>query len=144
MHSADLIDKSVIYRRFWAVWALYDLSGHKAHRAGTARADLKVGTTYVVLAFRPAKTERRARRDVWALKINGKLSGNADSGRHHCGCGAGRTGRRYRRVVDTYELPIEFGEQVIVVEPASARSRAREAGALDFFDIETRSEKGVR
>jgi thioredoxin reductase (NADPH) len=52
--------------------------------------------------------------------------------------------RYYRRVVDTYELPIEFGEQVIVVEPASARSRAREAGALDFFDIETRSEKGVR
>jgi thioredoxin reductase (NADPH) len=52
--------------------------------------------------------------------------------------------RYYRRVVDTYELPIEFGEQVIAVEPASARSRAGEAGALDFLDIETRSEKGVR
>ena len=52
--------------------------------------------------------------------------------------------RYYRRVVDTYELPIDFGEQVIAVEAASARSRSGEAGALDFFDIETRSEKGVR
>ena len=64
--------------------------------------------------------------------------------------------RYYRRVVDTYELAIEFGEQVIAVEPASARSRFRlrddtaaagqagEAGAHDVLDIETRSEKGVR
>jgi thioredoxin reductase (NADPH) len=64
--------------------------------------------------------------------------------------------RYYRRVVDTYELAIEFGEQVIAVEPASARSRFRlradsaaagqagEAGAHNVFDIETRSDKGVR
>jgi thioredoxin reductase (NADPH) len=52
--------------------------------------------------------------------------------------------RYYRRVVDTYQLAIDFGEQVIAVEPAAARSRAGGAGALDFFDIETRSEKGVR
>src|SRR5687767_14751610 len=52
--------------------------------------------------------------------------------------------RYYRRVVDTYELAIEFGEQVIAVEPASARSRSGEAGVHDVFDIETRSEKGVR
>jgi thioredoxin reductase (NADPH) len=52
--------------------------------------------------------------------------------------------RYYRRVVDTYDLAIEFGEQVIAVESASARSRSGDAGALNFFDIETRSEKGVR
>ncbi len=52
--------------------------------------------------------------------------------------------RYYRRVVDRYELAIEFGEQVIAVETASARSRAGDAGAHDVFDIETRSEKGVR
>jgi thioredoxin reductase (NADPH) len=64
--------------------------------------------------------------------------------------------RYYRRVVDTYELAIEFGEQVIAVEPASAPGRfglraasatagqAREPGARDVFAIETRSEKGVR
>ena len=42
--------------------------------------------------------------------------------------------RYYRRVVDTYELAIEFGEQVVAVE--------REPG--DVFALETRSEKGVR
>ena len=42
--------------------------------------------------------------------------------------------RYYRRVVDTYELAIEFGEQVVAVE--------RETG--DIFALETRSEKGVR
>jgi len=52
--------------------------------------------------------------------------------------------RYYRRVVDRYELAIEFGEQVIAVETPSARSRAGDAGAHDIFDIETRSEKGVR
>ena len=52
--------------------------------------------------------------------------------------------RYYRRVVDKYELAIEFGEQVIAVEPASARSHSGEAGAHNVFDIETRSEKGVR
>jgi thioredoxin reductase (NADPH) len=50
--------------------------------------------------------------------------------------------RYYRRVVDTYELAIEFGEQVIAVEreegPASGRS------ADGILAIETRSDKGVR
>ena len=52
--------------------------------------------------------------------------------------------RYYRRVVDTYDLAIEFGEQVIAVEPASAHSRFGEASAPNVFDIETRSDKGVR
>src|SRR5688572_733417 len=66
--------------------------------------------------------------------------------------------RYYRRVVDKYELAIEFGEQVIAVvresESAPARfglradsataGHAGEAGAHGVFDIETRSEKGVR
>jgi len=43
--------------------------------------------------------------------------------------------RYYRRVVDTYELPIDFGEQVVDV---------KRAGSGDVFDVETRSEKGVR
>ena len=46
--------------------------------------------------------------------------------------------RYYRRVVDTYNLQIEFGEQVIAVtrEPGPARD--------EIFAIETRSENGVR
>jgi thioredoxin reductase (NADPH) len=54
--------------------------------------------------------------------------------------------RYYRRVVDTYELPIEFGEQVITVdrESASAPARFGETGPAEIFAIETRSEKGVR
>ena len=40
----------------------------------------------------------------------------------------------YRRVVDAYDLSIEFGEQVVSVE--------REKG--DIFALETRTEKGVR
>ncbi len=43
--------------------------------------------------------------------------------------------RYYRRVVDTYALPIDFGEQVVDV---------KRAGSGDVFDVETRSEKGVR
>ncbi len=43
--------------------------------------------------------------------------------------------RYYRRVVDTYELPIDFGEQVVDVKRAASG---------DMFDVETRSEKGVR
>ena len=43
--------------------------------------------------------------------------------------------RYYRRVVDTYQLAIEFGEQVMTIEMA---------GAHNLFDIETRSDKGVR
>ena len=43
--------------------------------------------------------------------------------------------RYYRRVVDTYELPIDFGEHVVDV---------KRAGSGDVFDVETRSEKGVR
>ena len=62
----------------------------------------------------------------------------------------------YRRVVDTYDLSIDFGEQVVSVESAAAQSRFRlradgapagqigEAGSDHVFDIETRSEKGVR
>ena len=66
--------------------------------------------------------------------------------------------RYYRRVVDKYELAIEFGEQVIAVDreasPAPARFRFRadsataaqagEASANGMFTIETRSDKGVR
>jgi thioredoxin reductase (NADPH) len=46
--------------------------------------------------------------------------------------------RYYRRVVDTYDLQIEFGEQVVNVE--------REGGIAgrDVFAVETRSDKGVR
>src|SRR5687767_5206781 len=42
--------------------------------------------------------------------------------------------RYYRRVVDTYDLAIEFGEQVVDVKPESR----------DVFALETRSDKGVR
>ena len=52
--------------------------------------------------------------------------------------------RYYRRVVDTYELAIEFGEQVVDVKPGSMPGRSSEAGSGDVFDIETRSETGVR
>ena len=48
--------------------------------------------------------------------------------------------RYYRRVVDTYDLAIEFGEQVIAVE----RESGPVAKAADIFAIETRSDKGVR
>jgi thioredoxin reductase (NADPH) len=44
--------------------------------------------------------------------------------------------RYYRRVVDTYALAIEFGEQVIAVERDGAKD--------EIFSIETRSDKGVR
>ena len=44
----------------------------------------------------------------------------------------------YRRVVDTYELPIEFGERVVSVE------RDDHIDRYGTFAIETRSEKGVR
>ena len=46
--------------------------------------------------------------------------------------------RYYRRVVDTYGLEIEFGEQVAAVE----REQADASGPI--FAIETRSDKGVR
>jgi thioredoxin reductase (NADPH) len=42
--------------------------------------------------------------------------------------------RYYRRVVDTYALAIEFGEQVVAVEREKS----------DLFALETRSDKGVR
>ena len=42
--------------------------------------------------------------------------------------------RYYRRVVDTYQLPIDFGEQVVDVKRESDEQ----------FAVETRSEKGVR
>ena len=43
--------------------------------------------------------------------------------------------RYYRRVVDTYDLQIDFGEQVVGVASAGGR---------DFFDVETRSDTSVR
>jgi thioredoxin reductase (NADPH) len=46
--------------------------------------------------------------------------------------------RYYRRVVDTYNLQIEFGEQVIAVTREQGPARD------EIFAIETRSEKGVR
>jgi thioredoxin reductase (NADPH) len=46
--------------------------------------------------------------------------------------------RYYRRVVDTYGLAIEFGEQVIAVD------RDEMANRDEMFAIETRSDKGVR
>src|SRR5687768_10921089 len=52
--------------------------------------------------------------------------------------------RYYRRVVDTYDLAIEFGEQVIAVDRASAQGRFGEGGSSDVIEIETRSDKGVR
>ncbi len=52
--------------------------------------------------------------------------------------------RYYRRVVDTYDLQIDFGEQVVSVAPASALTRSGEVASDTLFDIETRSEKGVR
>jgi len=51
--------------------------------------------------------------------------------------------RYYRRVVDTFELPIDFGEQVVNIASAPSASRG-ESGADTIFDIETRTEKGVR
>ena len=50
--------------------------------------------------------------------------------------------RYYRRVVDRYELQVEFGEQVSTVEreEGPAAGSGREA----LFAIETRSDKGVR
>src|SRR5688500_18057785 len=52
--------------------------------------------------------------------------------------------RYYRRVVDTYDLAIDFGEQVVDVkrESASAPERFGETGGI--FAIETRSDKSVR
>jgi thioredoxin reductase (NADPH) len=46
--------------------------------------------------------------------------------------------RYYRRVTDTYDLQIEFGEQVTAVE------RERGLPREDIFAVETRSDKGVR
>ena len=46
--------------------------------------------------------------------------------------------RYYRRVVDTYELAIEFGEQVNTVVREGLPDRS------EIFAVETRSEKGVR
>ncbi len=46
--------------------------------------------------------------------------------------------RYYRRVVDTYDLQIEFGEQVSGVVREQGKSRE------DLFAVETRSDKGVR
>ena len=64
--------------------------------------------------------------------------------------------RYYRRVVDTYGLQIEFGEQVVNVQRESTSALGRvglradsgatllPAGDDDPFAIETRSDKGVR
>ena len=47
--------------------------------------------------------------------------------------------RYYRRVVDTYELAIEFGEQVIAVEPAP-RGRVRR-GRMPMSSISRRARR---
>jgi thioredoxin reductase (NADPH) len=54
--------------------------------------------------------------------------------------------RYYRRVVDTYELHIEFGEQVVSMEhePASSVSRGAGVDRDGMFALETRSDRGVR
>jgi thioredoxin reductase (NADPH) len=54
--------------------------------------------------------------------------------------------RYYRRVVDTYELHIEFGEQVVSMEhePASSVSRGAGVDPDGMFALETRSDRGVR
>jgi thioredoxin reductase (NADPH) len=52
--------------------------------------------------------------------------------------------RYYRRVVDTFDLQIDFGEQVVNVSSASAPTRFGETGSAPVFDIETRTDKGVR
>jgi thioredoxin reductase (NADPH) len=64
--------------------------------------------------------------------------------------------RYYRRVVDTFDLQIDFGEQVVDVKSASALARshlrangaaagqAGAPGADAIFDVETRTDKGVR
>ena len=46
--------------------------------------------------------------------------------------------RYYRRVVDTFELPIEFEEQVFGIE------REQGPDGMELFAVETRSGKGVR
>jgi thioredoxin reductase (NADPH) len=46
--------------------------------------------------------------------------------------------RYYRRVVDTYDLQIDFGEQVMNVARESATHRE------ELFAVETRSDRGVR
>ncbi len=46
--------------------------------------------------------------------------------------------RYYRRVVDTFGLPIDFGEQVVTVEREQGSDRE------GIFAVETRSDKGVR
>ncbi len=48
--------------------------------------------------------------------------------------------RYYRRVVDTYGLAIDFGEQVTTVKRESASATERDA----VFAVETRSDNGVR
>jgi thioredoxin reductase (NADPH) len=52
--------------------------------------------------------------------------------------------RYYRRVVDTFDLQIDFGEQVVDVKSASALERSGATGADTIFDVETRTDKGVR
>jgi thioredoxin reductase (NADPH) len=56
--------------------------------------------------------------------------------------------RYYRRVVETYELAIEFGEHVVTVGredgPASSRALPGAAEPDQIFALETRSDKGVR
>jgi len=52
--------------------------------------------------------------------------------------------RYYRRVVDTYELAIEFGEHVVTVEKESASASGRLGETGEIFALETRSDKGVR
>jgi thioredoxin reductase (NADPH) len=54
--------------------------------------------------------------------------------------------RYYRRVVDTSQLAIEFGEHVVSVvrETVPGSLRGAAGGEEGIFAVETRSDKGVR
>jgi thioredoxin reductase (NADPH) len=53
--------------------------------------------------------------------------------------------RYYRKVVDTYDLQIAFGERALSVTRESGRLRAEGASASEYelFEVETRSARGV-
>ena len=55
--------------------------------------------------------------------------------------------RYYRRVVDHYELPISFHEEVVSIEPpspeGSSRTSARQGGAGPIFTVTTRDPRGT-
>ena len=50
--------------------------------------------------------------------------------------------RYYRRVVETHDLRIHFGEQVVAIRPEPEEAAA--VGARTLFGVETRSSRGIR